>query len=466
MNSLPKHGNMPLMLNSGPHKTPTSQSALTPPNPTTQAINPSLLRRLASNTFLRHNLIFFCGSLLVAFLNYLYYPVLGHLLTPADFGEVQAIISLFLQAGVFLQVLGIVTVGIFRKYDDPAHRRRLVRELEWLALIIGGGLLIVVALASPALQAFLKFQSLVPFLLFALATFLGISLAVSNSYLQGAHKFGQLAWSNIVGAASKLVASAAFVLVGLRATGAILGVLLAQVINFGYTHWLARRLGRPDLQLRRSWPHLALIGPELRYAGLVLAVSLCVNVILSVDIITVKHYFSPHDAGLYAGIATIARIIFFLTAPLAAVLVASVKLGQPDHNRSLLIRSLALVAVLGAGCLVIFTAAPQTVIRLLVGNQYLDYARQLPRLGLAIFVLSVANLLLYYQMAQRQARAAITASLGLVAMGVLLFWQHQTIVLVVNSLIEGSFCLLILVSVTSLWSIISQRRAKPSPTNP
>src|SRR5262249_32510346 len=78
-----------------------------------------LARRALASPFLRHNAVYFAGSLLVAFLNYLYYPVLGRLLQPADFGEVQAVISLFLQAGVFLQVLGTVTVGVFKKYPDP-----------------------------------------------------------------------------------------------------------------------------------------------------------------------------------------------------------------------------------------------------------------------------------------------------------------------------------------------------------
>ncbi len=426
-----------------------------------------LIRRALASQFLRHNAIFFAGSMLVAFLNYLYYPVVGRLLSPADFGEVQAIISLFLQASVFIQVLGLVMLGIFRRYPEGRARAQLAGELEWLALLIGGGLLGIVALASPALQSFLQFQSIIPFLLFAFAVFLGIPLAVSNSYLQGAHRFGQLAWTNIVGAGAKLLASAALVLSGLRASGAILGLLIAQAANLAYTSRLAHHAGRPPLRLQARWPSLAVIRPELRYAGLVLAVSLCINTLLSLDIIVVKHYFSPTEAGFYAGIATVARIIFFAAAPLAAVLIASVKHGQSAHNHQLFVRSLGLLALVGGGCLAVFVLAPQAVIQLLIGGRYLVFASQLPRLGLAIFLLSLANLLLYYQMALRQGVSAVAAIGGLIVMCVLLFWQHQSIALVVNSLIEGSVCLLILISVANVWPRLfpTQRRIDQSPPN-
>jgi len=44
------------------------------------------LKRLKQNTFVRHNAISFVGSVSVAALSYLYYPVLGRLLHPAQFG--------------------------------------------------------------------------------------------------------------------------------------------------------------------------------------------------------------------------------------------------------------------------------------------------------------------------------------------------------------------------------------------
>ena len=37
-------------------------------------------------------------------------------------------------------------------------------------------------------------------------------------------------------------------------------------------------------------------------------------------LILVKHFFSPHDAGIYAGLSLIGRVIFFFSAPIASVM--------------------------------------------------------------------------------------------------------------------------------------------------
>jgi O-antigen/teichoic acid export membrane protein len=411
-----------------------------------------IIQRALGSTFIRHNLVYFFGSSLVAVLNYLYYPVVGRLLSPADFGEVQAIISFFLQTAVLMQVLGLVTLGIIKKYPGERERAEVSAELEWLAILAGAVLFVLALLLTPWLTQFLNFRTPAPFVIFAVGIFIGIPTVFSNAYLQGMKRFGQLALAGIVASASKLVFSAAFVLAGLRTAGAVLGLAVSQVVMLAYTYILARPLGRPPVRPRRALPDFRPLRPELRYGLLVLATALTVNVILSIDILAAKHYFPPTVAGLYAGIATVARIIYWLTGPLSAVLIASVTLTDPATNRAFLLRSLALTAAIGGSALAFFTLFPVLTITLLIGARYTVYAAQLPRLSLAIFILSLANILLYYHVALRRALVAPVALIGLAAMGILLIWQHQSIPALVTSLIEGSTILLILVSVMSFRS--------------
>jgi O-antigen/teichoic acid export membrane protein len=411
----------------------------------------NLINRMLGSTFLRHNLIYFTGSAGVAILNYLYYPVVGRLLDPADFGEVQAIISFFLQTAVLMQVLGLVTLGIIKKYEG-AERSTISAELEWFAILAGAGLFVITLLATPWLTAFLNFRSPVPFVIFACSLFLGIPTVFSNAYLQGMKRFGQLAGAGMAASGSKLLLSTGLVLAGLRTAGAVLGLALSQVVNLTVTYVLARRLGRPTIRPRRALPDFTRLRPELKYGLLVLATALTINVILSVDILAAKHYFDPHTAGLYAGIATVARSIYYLTGPLSAVLIASVTLANPRSNRAFLARSLALVSLIGGGALAFFALFPAFTISLLIGARYTVYSAQLPRLSLAIFILSLANILLYYHVALRRAIVAPVALTGLVAMGILLMLQHQSIPALVTSLIEGSTILLILVSGVSISS--------------
>jgi O-antigen/teichoic acid export membrane protein len=409
----------------------------------------ALYNRAAGSAFLRHNLIFFSGSTLVAFINYLYYPVLGRLMVPADFGEVQTIIAFFMQATVFLQVIGLTTIAALKQYEnDPEHRRTVISELEWLALIAGGAVSALLIIFAEPLRQFFQFTSVLPFLLFALTFVVTIPIAFSNAYLQGHRQFGDLAKSNLAGATSKLVLSAGLVMAGLRTVGAIFGLLISQIITLAYSLNKAAKVGRPRVILHRHWPRLSLVKPELNFASVILITSLCINMLLSIDIIFVKHYFSPHDAGLYAGISTIARIIFFLTGPLSAVLIASVKLDDAKHNLALLKRSLTMLFLLGGSTLAFFSLLPQFTIKLLLGSKYLTYADQLPSLSLAIFFLSLTNMLVFYHILQKGRRIAVAAFLGLINMVIMLMLNHNSIDEVVKSMLVGSFILFILITIT------------------
>ena len=405
----------------------------------------SLYRRAAGSQFLRHNVIFVGGSTLVSFINYLYYPVLGRLMVPADFGEVQTIIAFFMQATVIFQVLSLTTIGALKRYEaDPDHRQKVITELEWLALFVGAAIFLALIIFAEPLRHFLQFGSIVPFLLFAVTFLISIPIAFSNSYLQGQRQFADLAKSNLAGSTSKLALSAGFVLAGLRTVGAIVGLLLSQIINLIYTHVLAARVGRPRLLFHRHVPRWHLLRPELKFAGVLLVTSLCVNILLSIDIITVKHYFPPTDAGLYAGISTISRIIFFLTGPLSAVLIASVKLDDPAHNRALLKRSFALLMLLGGSTLAFFSLFPHFTIRLLLGERFLAYANQLPTLSLAIFILSLSNMLVFYHVLSKGRRVAVASAIGLSTMVIMLMLNHNSVPEVVRSMLVGSSILFIL----------------------
>ena len=88
----------------------------------------NVITALRSSDFLRNNTIFFAGSVLVGALNYLYYPLIGRLVSPAVFGEIQTLVSLFLQFTIFLNVLGMITVNIMANYADK--EKAIARKLQ------------------------------------------------------------------------------------------------------------------------------------------------------------------------------------------------------------------------------------------------------------------------------------------------------------------------------------------------
>ncbi|HUS26339.1 MAG TPA: oligosaccharide flippase family protein [Nevskiaceae bacterium] len=402
------------------------------------------------STFLRHNLIFFVGSVAVGALNYLYYPVLGRLLTPSSFGEVQALISLFLQIAIFLSVLGLVTINVVANYQSSAKRNAVVLEFERLALCISLVLLLLTIIFQRQLQRFLQFDTTWPFILLIVALVVSVPFTFRGAYLRGKQRFGLASTVNILGAGGKLLFSTLLVAISWGTAGAIGGLIVAQVVACGFAALWAYQNGLHQPEHKRPWrlPDMRVLAPELRYGLLVLVGSLVITLQYSVDVVVIKHYFDPHTAGLYAGIASVARIIFFLTASISLVLMPMVRLdAKPGANRQLLMKSLVLLAAAGLPALLVFTLAPAWITGLLMGHEYTSMASLLPLLSLTLFIVSVLNLIVSYYLALRRYAIALVVSIGAAVTYGLIIAHHNTVRAVVASLLIGSIAMLLTLAI-------------------
>jgi O-antigen/teichoic acid export membrane protein len=401
---------------------------------------------------MKNNAIYWFASLLVAFVNYLYYPVLGRLMRPVDFGETQTIISIFTQAAIFFQVLSLLGIGIISKYENEDLRNKITNELSRLAIVLSMVVLVCMIVFSAQLKSFFHFTSVYPFMVLACSLLVSVPLSFANSYLQGHSSFWKLSIGSFMGALSKLVFAVVLVALGFKVIGAVGGLVLAQVLVLIYALKMGkgiRNFVSSNLHLRR--PQLSLIKPELPFAGMVFATSLTTNLMLSFDILVVKHYFPPREAGFYTGISIISNIIFYVTGSLSGVLIPSIKLSNTaQENNKLLRRSLLLLFPIGGLVTLVFILVPNLVVDILLGHRYVAYATYLKGLSLALFIMSISNLLIYYHIGLRHYFVTPVVIVSLCFTLGLLQHSHATMSLVVHDLVFGAAALLVLLVGMSL----------------
>lgn len=416
------------------------------------------IERFKQSSFLKHNAVFFLGSVAVGALNYAYYPILGRLMDPAAFGELQVLVSLFLQFTIFLNVLSMMTVTIMASYKRQETAHRVLFEIEKLAVYCALGLLVISIVLGGWLQSQLQFDSSVPFAALALALLVSIPLTFRSAYARAKKRFGIASASQLIGSASKLLFSAGLVIAGLGVLGAMGGIVLAQLIAFLYAARYAARVGfnRPSDTSYKTLPDIKAVLPELGHAGATFIALLSVTMMMSIDVIVVKYYFDAHTAGLYAGIATVARIIFFLAAPIAQVLMPLVKIGSSyGKNNRLLMKSIGLTTFVCGVVLLACSIAPERLVGLLMGPTYSAYANLLPQLALVVFIISIVNLIFMYYLALRQKMIMVV---GIIGFGVLLsfitLW-HDTPHAVVQSMLLGSIFTLF---ATGIYVLVTLKR--------
>ncbi len=403
------------------------------------------LGKIKNSPFIRHNAVFLAGSIAVGVLNYAYYPVLSRMLSVENYGEVQTLVSLFLQLCVFLTVLSQVAVNIVANYTDEHKKLQIINELEKLALYASFGLLLVVAACGWLIKDVLNFGSAWPFVFLMLAVVATVPLTFRGAFLRGHKKFGMASIANMIGAGSKVIFSAILVAIGWSINGATCGIILAQLLAFGYAARAAKKVGFFRDSETRQFGRLnwRIVLPELKYGLLVLDGSAAITLLSSIDVFVVKHYFDPQTAGLYAGVSTVARIIFFVTAPIAQVMLSTVKMSQPaKENKSIFIKSLALSMLLGGGVFMVFWIFSQQITSILMGKSFDVYASLLPTLSLAMLVISMLNIVISYGIALRRYSIHGKVILGTSFTIFLLSIHHQDLNAVVYSLLFGSIVML------------------------
>jgi O-antigen/teichoic acid export membrane protein len=423
------------------------------------AVSPiRLAHTMWRSNFLKHNIVFFVGSVAVGVLNYLYYPVMGRLMAPAQFGEVQVLVSLFLQFTIFLNVLSLVTVTIAVNYNDAARAHRMMFELEKLASYLAVGILGLSIIGGEFLRRQLQFDSMVPFVALALAMTASIPLTFRSAYARGQKKFAIASFSQLIGAGVKIIFSVGLVILGLGASGAVLGIVGAQLVAFLYAARWAYRLGfrRPRDTHYGTLPDLRLVAPELKYAGVTFLGLLTITLMMSVDVILAKYYFDPRTAGLYAGIATVARIAFFLAAPIAQVLMPLVKIDRPgQENRRLLAKSLGLTALVCSGVALACTLFPYVIVRVMMGGDYAAYAALLPRLTFAVCLIASVNLVSMYFLSLRRKTIVFVGMAGFALTLALMIAWHASPESLVNGMLAGS---VVTAGATGLYAVANLKR--------
>lgn len=403
------------------------------------------LERALEDRFLKNNIVFFGGSMMIAFLNYLYHPVLSRLMSIEDFGEVQALISLSMQLIIMLSVFGIIAVNIVSNGETNKERLAVLKKVERTALYLGLAIFSLILVFRNQFQVLLNFQSFYPFISLAIILLISVPLTFKNAYLQGTHDFKAVSVSGILSSLGKLVFGVGLVYFGLRSFGAITGLVVAQIVSLGYATYKTK--GLLNLQpITLNSKASNLLKKELKYGFLVFVVFLSVTILFTSDVVLVKHWFPAKEAGLYSGIASIARIIFFVTGSVSVVMLPSIKIDvDKGKNYRLFFRSLLIVLVIGGSTLGLFYLAPQLVIRVLIGEKYISYAGLLPLLSFQLFLVSIINLFFYYYLALRKYLVSLVALVGVLSAFAFSYFNHNSIEAIIRNFIYSSTLALILI---------------------
>jgi O-antigen/teichoic acid export membrane protein len=352
----------------------------------------------------------------------------SHQLRPADYGSVFAVVTLITLIGLPATAFTLLMAQATSRGQASGHQAAsatLLRRGNRALMLFGLGLACLLALGSSVVARFLN----VPVeLLLAAAVGIpfGMALPLLLGEFQGEQRFVAFSLLTIGQAGGKLVGAIALGLV-FGSLGVIAGISLATIAIY----LVALRLLRRRLAIK---PNLPWWRPAARYLAVVIPSTLSLAVLLSADVLLVKHFFPTHAAGEYAAVAALGRAIFWAATGVTAVLFPKVVFSRTQGRNSspLVSASLVLVAMGGLAGLAVLWVSGGWLLTAFAGGAYTSGASYLPWYALGMTMLGgVAVLVATYQSRGDPGFLAVLVPLTLLE-PLLLVTMHQSLLQVVQ----------------------------------
>ncbi len=406
--------------------------------------------RLLASKALSGGALLFVSMTIVNAGNYLFNLILGRWLGPAAFADLSLIVTMMLMitfVTVTFQLTAARFAAVHTADDDPVQLANVRRWLTWVAWGLGIFLFLLLGAGAPLWQQFFHTVSPWPFVILSVGLPFYFVQGVDRGVLQGQTRFGRLAVSYQAEMWVRLVTAVAFVAIGWSVSGAVGGITLSFLAT-----WLVARSAGKGLPIAQALDRLDQKAVML-FAGPVIVAHISQILINNSDILVVKRFFEAEEAGLYAALALIGRIVFFATWSVVTVLFPIVaqkhKKGEP--HRHLLYISMGLVAAVSGGILIATVLFPEFIVNILFGAAYLSVAPLLWRYALATSIYALANVVITYRLSIGDGAGSVIAVIGGAAQVVLLWLFHTTLLQVVMVQIGLMGAMLLVLLVWDLW---------------
>lgn len=380
------------------------------------------------------------GSNSVSFINYLYHFVMGRMLGPVGYGELASLIAVIGLVGI---IPGSVSLVIIKQVSSVKNELEINNLVGWfkakifLASVIFS---ISVLVASSFIASFLNIHKISYLILIAISFLFSLQSGLYRSILQGLLKFKEMVFSILVESSAKFILSVFLIYLGFQVGGVMFSLVISAILGLYVTNYYLRYR---SVKNTKSSPHIKPMGVFLIPFAIQ---SIAVTSLYSSDVILVKHFVPAYDAGIYAALSTLGKIIFFGAGPISAVMfpLVSQRNARGQTHKKIFIYSFFATILFAVSVLFVYWLYPQLSIGLLFGTKYLEAANLLVWYGVFISLFTLSSLLINYGLSLGKTSIVILPLAAALAQIIMIWFFHQTLFVVV--FISVAIAALLLVS--------------------
>lgn len=337
------------------------------------------------------SIIIFVGSTVASFIHFLFNLYMTRTLTLSEYGVLATLVSIIslttLPATAIVPLVIRFGADYFAKKDlNRVHG--LFNAVFIPTAIISGIIGALCIIFSLQIANFFHIES--SYLLFyvSIAIILAYLSTINTALLQARLSFNFIALTNLIGAITKVISGFIFVVFGFKLVGAVIAYVISYfipyIVSFIPFRFIFQKNSKPAPVNSR---HLFTYGMPSAITQLSL------SSLITSDLLLVKHFFDPYQAGIYAMMSLIGRVIFFFISPIISVMFPLVvqKYTKRQDYTSTFYLAIALVIVPALSISAVYFLFPEFVIRFF--SKSVDSLGAVPYLALFGIFITIYSLL-------------------------------------------------------------------------
>lgn len=338
------------------------------------------MKKIIGNKFVKGGVVFAIANIIISFLNYLFNSLSAKALGPSGYGEIA---TLFAYLTIVSVPIGIVSTLIVQKLGNAGAGRAIyalsfdvwvrtrMRTWWFLFLLPILAIPIIPRLTNLSLVSAIGLSSII-----SITMITGVYLAL----IQGLQLFISSSVVSVIQTVIKLVGAVlVFWNYGDLST-IIFFLIVSSALAYALARYRLHKLGQAFRTFKKI-PFNDRIMHIIRKKQTIIAVCSLIGITLvgNADIIFVKKFFSPYDAGLYGAWSLFAKIIMYATGPLISLLFIFFADSQEKRKHGTLLILTTCIFLLGiVFSFIVYQQYGTILLGLITSTTYTPILRYLP----------------------------------------------------------------------------------------
>jgi O-antigen/teichoic acid export membrane protein len=249
------------------------------------------------------SMIMLVSSGFVGAMNLAYNLAVAHTLGADRFGHASAVYTVLMLLSSVTLSFQLLCSKFVARNDSLSEKIGIYRFLHRRAWMYGIGVSALLFLSSGLISTYLNLPTRTYIMMLAAATLFYVPLGVRRGFMQGMYDFRPLALNFVLEVTVKLGGAVILIFAGFGVSGVVAAIVASVAVAYFFAVPPREHAAFSDAVL-----------PAATGEGIQASVFFVGQVIINnLDIILVKHFFSATQAGVYAAIALVGRVVYMLS---------------------------------------------------------------------------------------------------------------------------------------------------------